>query len=90
MLLWLGACAEPDACGAMCVAAQTRFEACLGERGLAWGDAVGYADARDYADWCGTWAWEARLLEEEATCAEKKAVFEDGDCADYDAAWSEE
>lgn len=87
ILLLLLACA-PDDCAAMCDAALVRFEACLEERGEAWGPEVGYTDAADYENWCATYTWELRQLGEADTCAEKLPMFEDGTCDDYDAAWS--
>ncbi len=69
----------------MCVAALNRYESCMPERGLAWGDA--YSSAADYRDWCETWGWEARQLDEADRCASMEATFEDGSCEAYDGAW---
>jgi hypothetical protein len=89
LLALLLACAPDDACDAMCDAARVTFEACMEERGLTYGESVGYVDAADYDDWCDTWSWETRILEEQATCADKLAVFETGDCDAYYEAWSQ-
>lgn len=87
MLLALLLACAPGACEAMCAAALDRFEACLDERGLEWGPAVGYTDAADYADGCATYTWELAQLGRTDECAEKLPVFADGTCEDYDAAW---
>jgi hypothetical protein len=88
LLLLLLACAGPDDCDAMCAAAVDRFEGCLDERGLEWGESVGYADAVDYDNWCGTWTWEVRQTGATDQCTPKLAVFRDGDCDAYYAAWA--
>ena len=88
LLLLLG-CGPPDACDAMCDAALVRYAACLEEAGLEWGPSVGYTDPADYTNWCETWSWEARQLDEAGTCAEKREVFLEGTCDDYWAAWSD-
>lgn len=84
MVILLWGCAA-DRCEAMCDAAILRYEACMEERGLSWGDA--YADEADYRDWCDTWSWEQRQLGTADRCEENEAVFESGNCAEYDAAW---
>jgi hypothetical protein len=88
LLLLLLACDADDACDAMCDASLATFDACLEPRGLEWGDMVGYADAADYANWCGTWAWEARLLGTEDACADMLPEVSSGDCDAYTAAWA--
>jgi len=97
MLLLLLACAHPDPCDDMCAAAATRTEACLAEQGLTW-QGAGYDDEADYLDACAAWAWELRVLEEDAgeegqvdrTCEERTTLFSDGDCADWAAVdWNE-
>jgi hypothetical protein len=85
ILLVLG-CPAQDDCAAMCDAAEGRYESCMAERGLAWGDA--YEDEQDYRNWCDTWAWEARQLGEADRCAAMLPAMEEGTCEDYDAAWS--
>lgn len=88
MILLLLACVS-DSCDAMCDAALARFSACLEEGGLEWGDSVGYESPTDYTNWCATWTWEARELDEADTCETKRTVFTEGDCAAYRAAWVE-
>lgn len=88
MWLLLLACAPDDRCEAMCDAALSRFEVCLGEGGLEWGASVGYQGPADYQNWCETWTWEVRQLGEQDQCATKEAVFADGTCEEYYAAWS--
>ncbi len=61
---WLVGCA-PDPCEAMCEAAVGPRWDCLARSGLDW-EAAGYADAEDFEAACRTWAWEMRLLEEDA------------------------
>lgn len=66
MLLFLAACADPpDPCAPMCAEAAALYGDCLADWGVGW-DAAGYEDAADYEGRCTTWAWEARLLEEDA------------------------
>lgn len=88
MWFLLLACAPDDRCDAMCDAAKDRFEACLEEAGLEWGSSVGYEDPVDYANWCQTWAWEARQLGEADQCAAMETTFRDGTCAEYYDAWA--
>jgi hypothetical protein len=85
----LAGCASSDACPAMCDAARDRFAACLEESGLEWGASVGYEDANDYDNWCGTYTWELRQLGEADSCAERLPVFTDGTCDDYYDAWDD-
>ncbi|MFZ5479862.1 MAG: hypothetical protein ACOZNI_24065 [Myxococcota bacterium] len=87
MFALLLACAPDDACDAMCVASREQFEACMEERGLVYGESVGYVSAADFDDWCDTWTWETRLLEQQDTCDQKLAVFESGDCDAWYDAW---
>jgi hypothetical protein len=90
-LVVLAGCGSPDECPAMCAAARERYAGCIDAAGQAWGgDGVGYASAADYDDWCATWTWEVRELGEEAQCADKRPIFEDGTCEDYYDAWSGE
>lgn len=66
LLLALLACADaPDPCARMCARAEALYGACLESWGLGW-EAAGYADADDFLGRCETWAWEMRLLEEDA------------------------
>ncbi|MCP4806219.1 MAG: hypothetical protein GY913_05480 [Proteobacteria bacterium] len=66
MLLLLVACADPpDPCDPMCAEAAALYGDCLADWGVGW-DAAGYEDASDYEGRCTTWAWEARVLEEDA------------------------
>ncbi len=80
---------EPDPCEAMCRAAAELYGSCLQDWGAGW-ESAGYDDEPDFLDSCETWAWEMRLLEEdalqqgvidekgqvEATCTERRAAFE--------------
>jgi hypothetical protein len=86
MILWWLACAT-DTCDDMCDAALSRFEACMAEDGDTWGDTV-YAGPDDYAEWCATWSWEQRRLDETDVCDENLETFETGDCDAYDDVWS--
>lgn len=104
LLLILSACAAgPDPCAELCALAAERKGSCLAEDGLDW-SAAGYEDEADYAASCETWAWEQRLLAEEAgadpesvdrTCAAREAALEQGGCEaltaiDWnDPAWEE-
>lgn len=90
MILLLLACGEPDACDAMCEVAREKFGTCLEESGLEWGEGAGYSDPLDYDNWCATWTWEARQLGVAGTCEDKLAVFRDGTCDEYRAAWVSE
>ena len=86
----------PDPCTPMCAAATTLYGSCLDGWGAAWTDA-GYEDEADFLDACETWAWSARLLEDEAgetgridaTCRERTVQYTDGTCEDFLATdWS--
>lgn len=86
MILWLLlSCAPPDACDVMCDAALVRYEGCMEEQGLEWGN--NFADEADFHDWCDTWSWEQRQLGEEGRCEDMTPVFEDGTCAEWFDAW---
>lgn len=67
LLLALAACGDdaPDPCDRMCAAAASLYGGCLEEWGAGW-EAAGYEDDRDFLGSCETWAWELRLLEEDA------------------------
>ncbi len=98
LALMIAGCAEPaeDPCAPMCAAAASLYGACLEDWGADWA-AAGYADGADFQDACETWAWEQRLLEDEAgqqgvvdaTCLEREALFTEGTCEDFTAVdWS--
>jgi hypothetical protein len=92
-------CSPTPSCDEVCAAARPVFEGCLDERGLTWGDGVGYADAEDYDLWCDTWIGEQRLLAQTAVdaggaqtalerrCVEQIRALEGDDCAVYDGLW---
>ncbi len=75
-LLAAACAAEPDPCAPMCEAAADAYAACLEGWGADW-PAAGYEDRADYVDRCATWAWEMRLLADEAavdaTCERRAA-----------------
>lgn len=56
---------EPDPCAEMCNAAAVLYGGCLADWGAGW-EAAGYSDEEDFLDACATWAWELRLLEQDA------------------------
>ena len=67
LLLALAGCADdaPDPCARMCDAAAALYGGCLEEWGAGW-EAAGYEDDRDFLGSCETWAWQLRVLEEDA------------------------
>ncbi len=78
--LWWGGVAcdptpEPDPCAEMCEAAAVLYGGCLRDWGAGW-EAAGYDDEADFLDACNTWAWELRLLEEDAV--ERGVIEETG------------
>ena len=93
-LVWsvcLAACGTPDdPCEAMCDAAAALYEGCLVEWGVSW-DQAGFDGQLGFLESCDTWAWELRVLEEDAQeagavdaiCRERSALFESGTCDDY-------
>ena len=96
--LLLPACGpdQPDPCVPMCAAAARLYGECLDEWGAEWTDA-GYRDQADFVDACDTWAWSARLLEDDAgetgrvdaTCRTRSKAFSGGTCDDFTAVdWS--
>lgn len=96
LLLLLGCEDPPDPCAAMCAVATETQAACLAEEGVDW-TAAGYADRADYRDACDTWAWEARLLEDDAgedgavdeTCRTRRETLSGGACDELAAIdWS--
>lgn len=96
-LLVLGACAEQaDPCVPMCRAAADLYGGCLEGWGVEWTSA-GYDDEEHFLESCETWAWSTRVLEEDAgesgqidaICRDRRALFEDGECADFTSTdWS--
>lgn len=93
----LGCAEPPDPCAPMCAAATELYGGCLADWGVAWSSA-GYEDAEDFRETCDTWAWQTRILEEEAgksgqidgLCRERRALFEAGSCDDFTGInWSE-
>jgi hypothetical protein len=89
---------EPDPCADMCMAAAELYGGCLTDWGAGW-EAAGYTDEEDFLDACSTWAWELRILEQDAvdqglidqtgqvdaTCAERQAAFvaDEATCSTY-------
>jgi len=66
LLLTLLACdTGPDPCEQLCERAAAQECGCLEQWGADWSD-VGYASQEDYFQSCRIWAWELRLLEEDA------------------------
>lgn len=65
LLVWACGDTSPDPCDRMCGAAADLYGECLEDWGVAWADA-GYDDEGDFRSSCETWAWEQRLLEEDA------------------------
>lgn len=63
--VFLACSADPDPCVAMCDAAAELYGSCLDSWELGW-DSAGYQDQADFVHRCETWAWEARLLEDDA------------------------
>ncbi len=55
----------PDPCAELCALAASVQGECLASDGLDW-SALGYAGEEDYRASCETWAWEQRLLAEDA------------------------
>jgi hypothetical protein len=98
-LLLCGCPAVAPSCDDVCESARPAFESCLLEWRLQWGDAVGYTDAADYDDWCGTWVTEQRLLAEtshdvtaaaaalEQRCTATIDTLEASACASYWSLW---
>ena len=97
-LFGIPGCSEPpDPCAPMCAAATELYGGCLADWGVEWTSA-GYEDEDDFRETCDTWAWQTRILEEEAEksgqinglCEERRALFETGTCADFTGInWSE-
>ncbi len=89
---------DPDPCTEMCEAAAVLYGGCLAEWGAGW-EGAGYSDEEDFLDACTTWAWELRLLEEDAldqgvieetgqvdaTCVSRRDAFlsEEATCSTY-------
>jgi len=101
LLAMAGGCAQaPEECEAMCDQALECVEGCLDEWGLAWGDALGYADPDDHGNWCRTFVWEQTELAADrvgpvegrawvaGTCEDQRAALADGDCETYGGSWS--
>lgn len=90
MLLLAASSCAPDPCVETCNQAQAVFAGCLDAWGIDWTDA-GYQDAEDYLDACLTWAWEMRILAEDAgeadavdtLCEERTQTLEAGTCETY-------
>ena len=103
-LLGLLSCAQdPDPCDDMCAVAASVQCSCLDEWEADWTD-IGYRDQAGFFGSCQTWAWEMRLLEEDAlsrgevealgavdrSCESRTSVLEDAQgCDDWTAIdWS--
>ena len=100
LLLSLLACDEaPDPCEDMCAQAAAVQCGCLDEWGADWSD-IGYSSQEDFFGSCETWAWQMRLLEEDAvdrgllqqpgavdqTCEQRAAVLQEArGCKDWTA-----
>jgi hypothetical protein len=103
VLLALLACAsdpQPDPCEDMCAVAAAVQCGCIDSWGADWPD-VGFEDQQDYFQACQTWAWEMRLLEDDAVdrgaldapgavdslCRDRAQTLEKGDlgCAQFSA-----
>ncbi|HND30018.1 MAG TPA: hypothetical protein PKY30_15345 [Myxococcota bacterium] len=67
MALILLACA-PDPCVDYCTGAHDFFVGCLQTEGQAWATGMGYADAADFDNACGTWSWELERLHQTRAC----------------------
>jgi hypothetical protein len=94
----LSCAGPPDPCTEMCAAAAELYGGCLTDWGVDWA-AAGYADVDAFTEACETWAWEQRLLEEDAidrgraeaegrtdaACEERETAFraEDAECTAY-------
>ena len=87
VLVLAPACAPPDMCDAMCDAALDRYGGCLADAGMEWGAGVGYTSEADFLNWCDTWVWEQRALDNAEQCATNLPVLTDGTCAEYPALW---
>ena len=94
--LALGCGSSEDPCLSMCAAATDRYAACLEEWGVSWTDA-GYDDRAGFRASCDTWAWQGRMLEDDAgaegaldaVCAARGAALREGTCDDFTAIdWS--
>ncbi|MCK6529173.1 hypothetical protein L6R50_16995 [Myxococcota bacterium] len=94
----LAGCHPTPACDAMCEPAAARFEACLDEWGLGWGETSGYEDRDDHLGWCATWVQEQRALARddggagafaalESRCGGMMETFSEGGCDAYYSAW---
>ena len=100
-MLLLLACADPVPveCTSMCSAAADLYGGYLEDWGVGWPEA-GYSDRQDFLDRCEVWAWEMRLLEEDAgvsghleqVCIEREELLSSPEaiCSDYtNIDWSE-
>ena len=94
------ACAQQprDPCAQMCSAATRLYGGCLAAWNAEW-SAAGYNSADDFFHRCETWAWEMRLLEDDArrqgeidasgyvdaTCTRRysRLTSRDATCTDY-------
>ena len=55
----------------------------------AWQASVGFTSEQDFNDWCSTFTWEERQLDQEDQCASRQAVIDGGDCAAWYTAWGD-
>lgn len=97
-LFWLSCARAPDPCEAMCLAAAELYGGCLTSWDLDW-SAAGYNDEAAFLESCRTWAWQGRILEEDAgekgridaLCEDRAALFsaDTATCEDFtDLDWS--
>lgn len=88
LAIGLPGCAPDDDCDAMCDAALDRYAGCISDAGMEWGESVGYTSEADFLNWCTTWVWEQRALDNAEQCGTNLTILEGGACTDYPALWA--